>query len=726
MTVLLIVLTGTFLLANLRTYSGALLVWEPAVLEGLEDAFLARQSIPSYLLKTLTWDDGLVSKGDWSLLYGAPAYALLTTLGFNAVSLRLPAVIAALLTLAAAGWLGRRLLGPGGALALASVLALSPGFLYYGRYGTSLAATTLTVLLAAGLTILFLEATDRYLPRALLLAASMALATLHYAPGRLAVLFLVFFLPVGVLLGPREERAAKFRALAVLVLCLAAFWGAQKLAGRSQSFLMARGEQVFNFFTDPTYISGYLGRAVAPDKLTAADKLTIAKNVAFGRLPELVRVLSPSLTPAQPMDLIGSDPPRVPFLPLPLLLLALVGFARSMRHPLKPRHLIPVGVVIALSGPVLLTTRVDAHRLSLMVIPIGLWAAEAAVVLWHSLPRLPGGILALAIFGAGVPYVTRPLHRLERPGTLPLASSLDAAIDRAGRPVMLAIAADHTVVGLSQLKVLELERRARLEKRTSGPGVPTLLPERVLLLLRQGGREGKENVAEELVAILSTAPVLLGPMQEFGAIGEVLRKAGLESTPAGSAQVPLLLVSHRTAPLRGRAPGGPPTPSSLEMSPERLVFVSDLVPVKAESDFTPHRMDATWDGSPLVVGGQTYQKGIGVHARCSMTFAVPEGARRFQARIGLAPGAAGCPDARVGYFVKDQDGNYLFSNPSLRFTDAPEDVSVPLEGVRELTLVASEGGNGRDCDHANWALASFVMVPGAAPPLPARTPGVPR
>ncbi|MDL1949692.1 hypothetical protein FBQ97_07755 [Acidobacteria bacterium ACD] len=704
---LLLLLVGAFLLVNLRTYAGALLVWEPAVLDGLESSFLARESPLGFFLRTLTWDDGLVSKGDWSPLYGAPAYALVTAGGFDAALLRLPSVGAALLTLLAAAILGRKLLGRGGAIAFASALALSPAVLFYGRYGTSLAATTLTVLIAAGLAILFLEATERLLRRAAVLGAALAMATLHYAPGRLAVLFLVLFLPAGALLGRPEVRKRRFQALGVLVLLLGGFWGAQVVAGRSSRFLHARGEQLLNFLEERDYVASYLGRPVEPGSLTPREKLAIARNVAVSRVPELLRAIEPSWKPATPVDLLGSDPPRLPFLPLPLLVPALWGLARSLRHPRRPRTLIPLGLTAALTAPLLLTTRVDAHRLCLLVVPIGLWAADGAVDLCRRLPRPAGVAAAIVLALAGVPHVYRPLHVFERPDVQPLASSLSVAVERASRPVMLAVAADHSVVGLIRLQILERQRQARLRTGNPDPGTPSLVAERVVTLLREGSQEDGTRAAEELAAVLQAAPMLLGPLDEFPAALASLKKAGQDVTPVGTAEAPFVLVSRPSAPAGEQVVRPVPAPR-LETRPGRLVFLSDLSPVQTESELAPPRMDATWDGSPLEVAGTRYQKGIGMHSRCSMTFAVPEGAVRFQARAGLGPGASSCPQARAGFFVKDQDGNILFSLPSLALSASPVDVAVPLAGVRSLTLVASEGGNGRDCDHANWALASFV------------------
>jgi hypothetical protein len=36
-------------------------------------------------------------------------------------------------------------------------------------------------------------------------------------------------------------------------------------------------------------------------------------------------------------------------------------------------------------------------------------------------------------------------------------------------------------------------------------------------------------------------------------------------------------------------------------------------------------------------------------------------------------------------------------------------VVIDLHGATAITLVVTDGGNGRDCDHANWAQPVFLL-----------------
>ena len=104
-----------------------------------------------------------------------------------------------------------------------------------------------------------------------------------------------------------------------------------------------------------------------------------------------------------------------------------------------------------------------------------------------------------------------------------------------------------------------------------------------------------------------------------------------------------------------------------------------------------------------------YEHGIGVHAWTRMTFAVPAGATALEAVIGLADDTRECEPAAVTFEVLDSAGQVLFDSGLVARGDAPQPLRVALDAVSAVTLVVTEGGNGRDCDHANWADAAFVL-----------------
>jgi alpha-galactosidase len=103
-------------------------------------------------------------------------------------------------------------------------------------------------------------------------------------------------------------------------------------------------------------------------------------------------------------------------------------------------------------------------------------------------------------------------------------------------------------------------------------------------------------------------------------------------------------------------------------------------------------------GKPLTIGTQVYDKGIGVHARSSLTFAADKKWDTLAATIGLDAGAGGKGDC---VFVVVADGQPIFSR-RMRGTDPPHELQLPITGREQITLLV-EPGEGLDmADHANW------------------------
>lgn len=145
-------------------------------------------------------------------------------------------------------------------------------------------------------------------------------------------------------------------------------------------------------------------------------------------------------------------------------------------------------------------------------------------------------------------------------------------------------------------------------------------------------------------------------------------------------------------------------------------FLSDLAPTAvAESGFDgdvvhPWQKDAAVLGTPLVVAGRTHGKGLGVHGRSRLTFAVPAGADHFWTRVGVDDSSAGLgvvANADVRVLVDDV---VKFEHQGLT-TGTVRDTG--LVAVRPGAKVALEVdfGSGRDIgDRIDWL--SPVFLPG--------------
>ena len=105
------------------------------------------------------------------------------------------------------------------------------------------------------------------------------------------------------------------------------------------------------------------------------------------------------------------------------------------------------------------------------------------------------------------------------------------------------------------------------------------------------------------------------------------------------------------------------------------------------------------EGKPLSVGGKQYERGLGVHADSKMSFPLNGKFAAFH----VVPGP---DDAHKGLLEMKilVDGKECYSSGKVRSTGfEAKSVTIPITGAKELTLVVTDGGDGKGGDHASWA-----------------------
>ena len=716
---------------RLGTYAGSLLIWEESVINGFADAFRAGQGVWAYARERFLWDNGLLSAGNTSLFYGAPTYALFHVAGFSPWTLRCLAAVATLLSVAVCYLAMRRVFDRGIAVAASVLLSVNTSVLFYGRYGTSAAGTLLAVLLALWATWAFLASERQAWWLGPACGAALYLATLQYSPARLVVLVLLVFTPAAIVVQWRRFSWRRAAGLLGLVVVLATVWRIEGRFDRQGDFLAARGEQVVTFLEHRDYIREFLGREIEPGMLTPFDKIELVTRVLETTVPEYLRLTLPAVNPAPPGALITVDPPPLPLYFAPLVVFVLWGLGMSLVR----WRFWPYACVLSWAGatslPLLLTTRVDAHRVALLVIPVCVWGAlgidRAVQVLDRSgVPRsvqhgLGWLLLAMVVWAdlnllyaspartqSAFPYA---LHFgrypvLHRPVT---ADALAADIEAIPGPVAVGMILDPRDRGWIQLALLQ---RMWLDpQRTS-----SVLPEGLVNDLRTGVVHSE--TAARVASVAHKETVLLAPAAFFPDLAAVLEPRGLRVTRHGRAPVPFLEIDGRSAaaPRPDRSPrqAGSPDPAAVAQPTDvpsgARRWLSELTPTTVTYGFLPPKTDRAWDGGVIEMGDVTYRRGIGVHAWTRMTYAVPAEATAFEAVIGLADDTRECEPAAVTFEVLDAAGQVRFASGLIVRGDAPFPVQVPVDDTPQITLVVTEGGNGRDCDHANWADAGFTMA----------------
>jgi len=149
--------------------------------------------------------------------------------------------------------------------------------------------------------------------------------------------------------------------------------------------------------------------------------------------------------------------------------------------------------------------------------------------------------------------------------------------------------------------------------------------------------------------------------------------------------------------------------SRVTIRSHRVAFLSDLKPTEEMQQPMvtlplPAQRNKSVSGSVLTLGTRTFEKGLGVHARSSLTFATEKKWDAFAATIGLDAEAHGKGDC---IFVVVADGEPLLTR-RMKGSDSPEEIQLAITGREKVTLTV-EPGEGLDlADHADWCEARFI------------------
>ena len=99
-----------------------------------------------------------------------------------------------------------------------------------------------------------------------------------------------------------------------------------------------------------------------------------------------------------------------------------------------------------------------------------------------------------------------------------------------------------------------------------------------------------------------------------------------------------------------------------------------------------------------------YSDGLGAHAPSLVRVYLGGGCQTFHSVVGLDDEFA---TGSVTFEVRG-DGKTLASTDVFRPGSAAKTLDVPLSGVQALDLVVTDGGDGNNTDHADWADAAVT------------------
>lgn len=146
-------------------------------------------------------------------------------------------------------------------------------------------------------------------------------------------------------------------------------------------------------------------------------------------------------------------------------------------------------------------------------------------------------------------------------------------------------------------------------------------------------------------------------------------------------------------------------------APSNGAQVSDLPFMSETNGWGPVERDRSngentgGDGQALSIGGTTYAKGLGTHAPSEISVYLGRGCERFSAKIGLDDETTETGSVVFQVFGDDEP---LYDSGVVRAKGAAVPIDVDVANVRMLSLRVTDGGDGRNFDHADWAEAALT------------------
>ncbi|WP_127360767.1 NPCBM/NEW2 domain-containing protein [Actinacidiphila soli] len=147
--------------------------------------------------------------------------------------------------------------------------------------------------------------------------------------------------------------------------------------------------------------------------------------------------------------------------------------------------------------------------------------------------------------------------------------------------------------------------------------------------------------------------------------------------------------------------------------PDGTSYVSDLTWMSATNGWGPVEKDtsvgesAAGDGHPITIGGTVYAKGLGAHALSTIEYYAGARCDTFSAQVGVddEKGANGT----VAFQVWADDA-LVASTGVLTNAEPAQALTADLTRAKTFRLVVTDGGDGGDSDHADWADAKITCA----------------
>jgi alpha-galactosidase len=196
--------------------------------------------------------------------------------------------------------------------------------------------------------------------------------------------------------------------------------------------------------------------------------------------------------------------------------------------------------------------------------------------------------------------------------------------------------------------------------------------------------------------------------------GRSLRTKWSVTAPAGTppGSYDLTLRASYRSPTGARADSSVPLTALVVVPPPSGTSgLGDLTWMSATNGYGPVERNtsngesAAGDGHPITIGGVVYDKGLGVHAESAVEFYAGKACEKVTADVGVddEKGANGTVAFEIW-----ADGTKVASTGVLTNAMPAQPLTADVTGAEVIRLVVTDGGDGIDSDHADWAGAQLT------------------
>lgn len=539
---------GCLLFPRLDMAPGWTQTWESEVIDGFMEFARRRMSAWEVLAENLRWNLGTVTTGHHGLFYGPLTQLMFDMRGYSELSLRLPAALLDIAALAALYAVVALQFNPVVGVASALFFATNESVLFHGGYGTSLSGTFLALILAYGACASAATSTTGVWWRAVVAALALYASTLQYAAARLAACALAILTPLGILRGPASRRD-RMLACGCYLVALGAAIGIQASSGAQHWFFHARGEHIFAMLQNPSR-----GQQLMPSLDPGGGHSRAVWELIESRTgPQLLRQLNPIFDDSRPASL--TKPWRIRPYVAPFVVFLVIGLAHSARRIAEWRHAALFAWVAVSLAALLVTNRVDTHRISVIVPPLTIWIALGAVRAARQ--AIVAGVSPVfmrfacaAVFLSVIPHLLRNLSLDPLPSTGVTRILADAARSSPSNVAILVSWPPERGSELNHRQMGSLKLRLA-ERRRNEPAwdFEIIFGERLSNVLEE---PVDQRAASELADLLDSRILFMAPADRFRGLARDLLSRGAVVELEDDAELPILVVRARSTPrIRG-------------------------------------------------------------------------------------------------------------------------------------------------------------------------------